>query len=178
VGGGREREDRALFEEAMADVKPLVRPGTPGASRSRRPPRAQARFARAGQREVLEEALHAAAGAHRAAAERAFSRPGVSPATVKRLRRGQYPIQAELDLHGLSLAQARQALHEFLLEARARHLRCVRIIHGKGLRSGPDGPVLGPFVAGALARHDRVAAFVPARVRDGGTGAVYVLFAA
>jgi DNA-nicking Smr family endonuclease len=94
---------------------------------------------------------------------------------LKKLRRGQYRVQAELDLHGLTVAEAKSALRDFLAHALAEHTRCVRIIHGKGLRSGPRGPVLKHAVGGVLRRVAAVLAVVSARDVDGGTGAVYVL---
>jgi DNA-nicking Smr family endonuclease len=104
-------------------------------------------------------------------------RPGVPASVLRELRRGDYPIEAELDLHGMTVTQAKRALHGFLANALARHLGCVRIIHGKGLRSGSDGPVLKTTVNGVLRKTAAVLAYVSARPADGGTGAVYVLLA-
>ncbi len=83
----------------------------------------------------------------------------------------------EIDLHGLTALQAREALRQFLAEAVQRGLGCVRVVHGKGLRSGPRGPVLKHAVNTWLRKVDAVLAFVSAPRRDGGTGAVYVLLA-
>jgi DNA-nicking Smr family endonuclease len=96
---------------------------------------------------------------------------------LRRLRRGHYACREELDLHGLTQAEARSALTRFLAEALAHGHRCVRIIHGKGRGSGGRGPVLKSAVNGWLRRHDVVRAFASAPRRDGGTGAVYVLLA-
>jgi DNA-nicking Smr family endonuclease len=104
-----------------------------------------------------------------------FARPGVADATLRKLRRGQYRVQGELDLHGLTQAQARQQLREFLSAALQGNAHCVRIVHGKGLRSGAKGPVLRQLVNGVLRRTERVLAFASARPVDGGTGALYVL---
>ncbi|HTY49266.1 MAG TPA: Smr/MutS family protein [Steroidobacteraceae bacterium] len=172
MGSRREDEDRALFRQAMRGVRPLPDTGT--AQAPGRGPRPQARFTRAGRREVLDEVVRGRPGTA-PAAEGSFSRPGVAASTLRRLRRGEPRIQAELDLHGLNLAQAQEALREFLLDAHTRQLRCLRIIHGKGLRSGERGPVLRGWVRAALARPDRVVAFVPAPAADGGSGAVHVL---
>ena len=106
-----------------------------------------------------------------------FARPGVQSAVLKKLRRGQYRVQAELDLHGLTVAEAKSALRGFLARALAQHARCVRVIHGKGLRSGHRGPVLKSTVAAVLRRTGAVLAYSSARQVDGGTGAVYVLLA-
>ena len=172
MGDRREQEDRTLFREAMADVKPLARTGTAPGRGSK--PRPEARFTRAGRREALDEVVRGRPGAAPVAGD-SFSRPGVAASTLRRLRRGEPRIQAELDLHGLNLAQAQEALREFLLDAHTRQLRCLRIIHGKGLRSGGRGPVLRGWVLAALARHERVLAFVPAPAAGGGSGAVQVL---
>ena len=107
-----------------------------------------------------------------------FHRPGVGPQVVRRLRRGLYPVDDELDLHGFSESAARQHLAEFIAMNREGGHRCVRIIHGKGYRSGARGPVLKSAVNLWLRRHQDVIAFVSARTIDGGTGAMYVLLRA
>jgi DNA-nicking Smr family endonuclease len=94
---------------------------------------------------------------------------------LRKLRRGQYRVQAELDLHGLTQAEAKVQLHEFLNTALQRNVRCLRIVHGKGLRSGTRGPVLRQLVNDMLRRTAQVLAFASARQIDGGTGALYVL---
>jgi DNA-nicking Smr family endonuclease len=107
-----------------------------------------------------------------------FQRAGVRTQVVRRLRRGLFPIEDELDLHGLSQTAARDQLAEFLAFNRSAGRRCVRIIHGKGYRSGVRGPVLKIAVNLWLRRHLDVMAFTSARAIDGGTGAVYVLLRA
>ncbi|KEZ77028.1 Smr/MutS family protein [Salinisphaera hydrothermalis] len=102
-------------------------------------------------------------------------REGVQHAVIRRLRRGHYRCQAEIDLHGMVVDVARQCLGEFLHEALERGYRCVRVIHGKGLRSGNRGPVLKIKVAGWLRQREEVLAYASARPVDGGTGALYVL---
>jgi DNA-nicking Smr family endonuclease len=98
------------------------------------------------------------------------------PETVlRRLRRGDYRVEAGIDLHGLGLVEARAQLRAFLLAAQARQLRCVRIVHGKGLRSGQRGPVLKQAVDGLLRRAALILAFTSAGMRDGGTGATLAL---
>jgi DNA-nicking Smr family endonuclease len=168
------REDTELFREAVRDVKPL------GHDRHVAPPQRRApraRFTRADRQAVLEESLHGDWGDPLTASgdELAFRRPGVPEYVLRKLRRGQYRVQGELDLHGLTVAQAKQALREFLAAALARHAGCVRIIHGKGLRSGHRGPVLKSAASGVLQRNAAVVAYVSARPVDGGTGALYVL---
>jgi len=94
---------------------------------------------------------------------------------LRRLRRGQFVVQAHLDLHGHTVPQAHVALAEFLREALERGARCVRVVHGKGLGSAHKLPVLKGKVGGWLRRHGDVLAFCPAPPHDGGGGAVYVL---
>jgi DNA-nicking Smr family endonuclease len=109
--------------------------------------------------------------------ELVFHREGVQMSILRKLRRGQYRVQAEIDLHGLTVTEAKEALREFLAHCLNRHIRCVRIIHGKGLRSGHRGPVLKGAVSHVLRRIAPVLAYVSARQVDGGTGALYVLLA-
>jgi DNA-nicking Smr family endonuclease len=173
-----DEHDIALFREATRGVKPLRVPERVTGDAPR--PRARARFARAPHPQVLEEIL----GDVRDEPELApgdptlFARPAVAATTLRRLRRGQYRIQAELDLHGLTAAEATLQLREFLNACLQRHAHCVRIVHGKGLRSGPKGAVLRQLVNSALRRTAQVQAFTSARQVDGGTGALYVLLAA
>jgi len=104
-----------------------------------------------------------------------FQRPGVAPLTMKRLRRGYWATQAELDLHGMTSDEARACLIGFLDECKQLGLRCVRVIHGKGLSSRNREPVLKLKAASWLMQRDEVLAFCQARPVDGGSGAVIVL---
>lgn len=104
-----------------------------------------------------------------------YVRPGLSRQTLRRLRRGDWHIQAELDLHGLTKVEAKHELAEFLHECKRRGGRCIRIIHGKGLRSPNKEPVLKHHVRHWLTQRDEVLAYVSARPADGGGGAVVVL---
>lgn len=104
-----------------------------------------------------------------------FQRSGVAPLTMKRLRRGYWAIQAELDLHGMTSDEARACLIGFLDECKQLGLRCVRVIHGKGLSSRNREPVLKLKAASWLMQRDEVLAFCQARPMDGGSGAVIVL---
>lgn len=104
-----------------------------------------------------------------------FSRPGLQHRQLQKLRRGQLPIGAELDLHGMSAAVARRALIEFIGLSCAAGVRCVRIIHGKGAMNAGKAPVLKNRLNSWLRQHHDVLAFNSATGPDGGTGAVYVL---
>ena len=105
-------------------------------------------------------------------------RPGVQHKLLRKLRRGQLPPDDDIDLHGLTVAEARLRLADFLLHAGGRRLRCVRVIHGKGFSSPGMRPVLKPAVRAWLRQDDRVLAYATALPRDGGGGAVYVLLRA
>jgi len=177
VSDDYDHDDNALFREAMRDVHILrhdlatVRPPKP----SPRP-----RQLEADERRVVDELLAGDLdpGELETGDELAFVRPGVQRRVLRKLRRGQYPVQAELDLHGMTLPVARAALREFINACRTRELRCVRVIHGKGLRSRNRGPVLKGLVDRWLRQLDEVLVFASARPVDGGTGAVYVLLKA
>jgi DNA-nicking Smr family endonuclease len=108
-------------------------------------------------------------------AEQTFVRPGLGTDVLSKLRRGRWSVQGELDLHGLTAEESRDALADFLLEARARGLRCVRVIHGKGLTSPNKEPVLKGKVRKWLAHWDDVLAYCEAPRHAGGGGAVLIL---
>ncbi len=105
----------------------------------------------------------------------AFRRPELPPDVLRKLRRGVWALQGQVDLHGLRTEEARTALGQFLREAQAHGWRCVRVVHGKGLGSPGRIPVIKDKVKRWLVQSDRVLAFVQARGDDGGAGAVIVL---
>ena len=111
-------------------------------------------------------------------AELSFARSGIGPDTLRKLRRGHWVIQSQLDLHGLRTDEAREALAEFLRAVNRRGLRCVRVIHGKGLGSINKEPVLKNKVRNWLTQKEEVIAFCQARPSDGGSGALVVLLKA
>ena len=104
-----------------------------------------------------------------------FTRPGVQRREFTRLRRGRFPIEANLDLHGRTVAEAVTALAGFLEHSRQCGRRCVRIVHGKGFRSPAGRPVMKANVDRWLRTRGEVLAFCSATPPDGGTGALYVL---
>ncbi|MGH8619556.1 MAG: Smr/MutS family protein [Burkholderiales bacterium] len=107
-----------------------------------------------------------------------FLRTGLSTDVLRKLRRGHWRIDNHLDLHGHTVDEARTALTLFLQECRHTGARCVRIVHGKGLRSKGREPVLKGKVAAWLLQRDEVLAYCQARTVDGGGGAVIVLLKA
>lgn len=99
---------------------------------------------------------------------------GNSPDLLKKLRKGQWPVQAYLDLHGMQTDQARASLSDFLRKSRRAQLRHICVIHGKGIHSRQSA-VLPSKVRSWLTQSDSVQAFCPANAHDGGNGALYVL---
>ncbi|MGH8274288.1 MAG: Smr/MutS family protein [Gammaproteobacteria bacterium] len=167
-------EDRRLFRKAVRDAIPLP----PRSAPSRKPPpRPRALQRESDEQRALEESRDDPRHPDEYASEPALAyvAPGVQKRVIRRLRRGQISVEAVLDLHGMTLAEAREEFARFLVNARARDLTCVRIIHGKGFRSGRRGPVLKRAVARWLSDRHEVLAYASARPMDGGTGAVYVL---
>jgi DNA-nicking Smr family endonuclease len=106
-----------------------------------------------------------------------FRRPGIGADVTRKLRQGQWSIQRQLDLHGLRSDEAREALGQFIREAHKHGIRCVRVIHGKGLGSPGKTPVLKSRVHSWLVQKNEVLAFVQAKPADGGAGALVVLLA-
>jgi DNA-nicking Smr family endonuclease len=104
-----------------------------------------------------------------------WRRPELGLDVVRKLRRGVWALQGQLDLHGLRTDEAREQTSQFLREAQLKGWRCVRIVHGKGLGSPGKQPVLKDKVKRWLVQSDRVLAFVQARADEGGVGAVIVL---
>jgi len=104
-----------------------------------------------------------------------FRRPGVGPDVTRKLRKGHWSIQREIDLHGLRRDDAREALSAFIRESHRQGVRCVRVVHGKGLGSPGKNPVLKGKVQSWLVQKQEVLAFVQARAAEGGAGALVVL---
>ena len=106
-----------------------------------------------------------------------YRRPGMGPDVLRKLRRGGWSIQGQLDLHGLRREEAREALSLFIKDAHKTGWRCVRVVHGKGLGSPGKTPVLKGKVQSWLIQKQEVLAFVQARPAEGGAGALVVLLA-
>lgn len=163
------------FGDLVGKVRPLVH-NTIAPQRARTPPRRRPIEPETSATKLTPAApVLLGSDSHDAAAASDYRRPGLQNSVLRKLRRGQYPLQDELDLHGLTVSEAGVRLGDFLSYARGQRLSCVRIIHGKGLSSPGKSPVLKPQVARWLRAHDGVLAFTPARREDGGSGAMYVL---
>ena len=104
-----------------------------------------------------------------------YTAPGLQHNVLKKLRKGQFGLNAEIDLHGLSSNEAKRQLLHFLHDCIENGCRCVHIVHGKGYRSADNHPVLKNNLNLWLRQHKDVQAFCSAPPKDGGTGAVYVL---
>ena len=181
-------DDAQAFRAAVADVKPLAH--TPRADVADKPkPRAPRRKAASPVQDldalmpliaVADDGTASSVGGVAVSGDTAlsFQRAGVRLQEMRKLRRGLYPTEDELDLHGLTQTAARDHLSDFIVASRDAGHRCVRIIHGKGYRSGGRGAVLKSAVDLWLRRHLDVLAFVSAKAIDGGTGALYVLLRA
>jgi len=104
-----------------------------------------------------------------------FIRPGLQHRTMKQLRRGKIPMEDNLDLHGATAIQAKQRVANFIAMSIANNIRAVIIVHGKGMRSANNTPVLKTRVNYWLRDNDNVMGFCPAAPHDGGTGALYVI---
>jgi DNA-nicking Smr family endonuclease len=167
-------EDIELFRASVGDVRPVhddrIAP-------HRRTVSTRPVFRERDEAAVLRELLseHFDAADLETGEELIFMRPGLQLRTLRKLRRGQIVVDAELDLHGMTVPVARNAIAGFLGECQRRRIQCARIIHGKGRGSRHRGPVLKQKVGGWLRQRDEVLAYCSARNYDGGTGAIYVL---
>lgn len=172
----RIEHERQLFTRTVGSVLPLRRP--PSMPLERNPPPAIARQRALDEAAVLHEAISDEFDVESLLETDdtlSFRRSDIGVDVLRKLRRGVWAIQAELDLHGLRRAEARAALADFLRLAVRRRIRCVRVVHGKGLGSPGREPVLKAKVKAWLVQRQEVIAFVQARPADGGHGALVVL---
>ena len=176
-----DEDDAALFRAEMRDVRQAPPHNRVEHPRARPKPVPTQRIE--DERAVLEELSRLAESegdVHFLEVEEdtAFLRPGLPREILRKLRRTHWVIQDHLDLHGHTGDEAAEAAAQFLAEARRRGIRCVRIVHGKGLRSRGREPVLKGRIRRMLMRRDDVLAFVEPRAIHGGGGAVVVLLEA
>jgi DNA-nicking Smr family endonuclease len=172
----REKRERELFATSVGPVAPLRRVPAPPLERPRPPalPRQRALDEAAVLRESISDEFDVETLLETDAAL-SFRRRGVGPEVVRKLRRGVWAIQAQLDLHGHRRDAARERLAAFLRDAARDGLRCVRVVHGKGNGSPGREPVLKGKVRSWLVQKNEVIAFTQARAQDGGHGALLVL---
>lgn len=174
----RERleRERNLFAGSVGEVRPLRDKGHARLARPRPGPQPLQR--QLDERAVLRESLSDEFNVESLLDTDdalSFRRPDVGPDVVRKLRRGHWTIQREIDLHGLRRDEARQQVALFLRDAARQGLRCVRVVHGKGNGSPGREPVLKGKVRSWLVQREEVIAFVQANANEGGAGALVVL---
>ncbi len=172
-------DDLAAFRAAVADARPLPDSGRIQRQRPAPPPRPLQHLA--DERAALHQSLHGQIGLQdrlEGGDEPHYLRAGLASTVLRDLRRGRWVVQDEIDLHGLNRDEARQLLAGFLAEALQQGRRCVRVVHGKGLRSPQKTSILRQLVRGWLAQRDEVLAYCQAKPHDGGEGALMVLLRA
>jgi len=170
-----ERE-RHLFRLSVGDITPLEDPGK--VLLQPPPPEPVPRQRELDEQAALEEALSDEMDVERLLETDeglSFRRRHIGQDVVRRLRRGQWAIQSQIDLHGLRRDEARESLQAFLRLSRRQGHRCVRVVHGKGLGSPGKTPVLKNKVHSWLVQKNQVLAFVQAKPAEGGAGALVVL---
>ncbi len=170
------RREADLFRRSIGEVKPLA-PANKAAAAAV-PPQPIAHQRLADEQAALQESLSDEFTIETLLdtdADLSYARNGIGQDVLRKLRRGHWVIQRQLDLHGMRTDEAREALGAFLREAGKSGLRCVRIVHGKGLGSINKTPVLKNKVRNWLVQKDEVLAFCQARAADGGAGALIVL---
>ena len=174
-GAGRETQEGELFKQAVKDAVPLKPTNRVEPYRNPPPPHPAKR--EEDERAVIEELARLALDGDDVEIEddALFLRPGLPRDILRKLRRTHWVIQDHLDLHGLTGDAAALETARFLAQCKRTGVRCVRIVHGKGLGSRGREPVLKRRIRRLLTRRDEVLAFVEPRAIHGGSGAVVVL---
>ena len=166
--------DISLFRNTVGPVKRVKHDSVLPVRKKPRPVPYQTQ---ADNRKVLDEMMdgHLDPSELETGDELLFKRVGIQHKVFKKLRSGDYSVEAQLDLHGMTVPVAKAALTAFLAECHHKSRKCVRIIHGKGIGSKEGKPVIKNKVNHWLRQRRDVQAFCSARPIDGGTGAIYVL---
>ena len=171
-----DQDDAALFRAAIGSVKPLGEVPAPPAKPRPKPAARMAEKDEIDARSEFQRGLDELALLD-AGDVLSYRRENVPARVFQRLKRGQFSVQDELDLHGATALQAESLIRRFLAEAHDHEFGCVRIIHGKGQRSDREAPVLKNLVDRILRQRADVLAFHSAPPTQGGTGAAVVLLA-
>lgn len=171
-------DDVTIFRDAVKDVTPFAAP--PEISFKLKPKPIPLQFIRDEQQALADSLSDHYIPAHEieTGEELLYLRDGHSPDILRKLRRGHWVIQAKIDLHGLVSDEARLYVSTFISDCKKRGIRCVRIVHGKGLGSRNREPILKHKLRGWLMQKDEVIAYAEAKKQDGGSGAVIVLLKA
>ena len=172
-------DDLAVFRAAVADAKPLPESGRVHHGIKPPPPKPLQHLA--DERAALHESLHGPIALQdrlEGGDEASHLRPGLAQSVLRDLRRGRWVIQDEIDLHGLNRDEARHQLACFLAASLHHGKRCIRVVHGKGLRSPQKISILRQLVRGWLMQRIEVLAYCQALPADGGEGALIVLLRA
>lgn len=171
-------QDKHLFLEAVKNARPLnTEPQHSEKTYPKPVPKQFIRDEKQALRDSLSDDFYPAHELE-SGEELLYLRTGQSPSILNKLRRGFWVIQAQIDLHGLISDEAREYVAEFLSSCKKRNIRCVRIVHGKGLGSRNREPVLKHKLRNWLMQRDEVIAYAQAKPEDGGSGAVIVLLKA
>jgi DNA-nicking Smr family endonuclease len=168
-------DDESLFQQAVKDARPL---NTEPIHSEKTYPKPIAKHFLRDEKQALRDSLsddYIPAHEMESGEELLYLREGQSPNILSKLRRGFWVVQSQIDLHGLISDEAREYVAEFLGSCKKRNIRCVRIVHGKGLGSRNREPVLKHKLRSWLMQRDEVIAYAQAKPEDGGSGAVIVL---
>lgn len=171
-------DERSLFKQAVEGARPIK---TSRVTHPIKKPKPIPRQFIRDERQALADSLsdhYIPAYELESDEELLYLRDGQSPMVLSKLRRGHWVIQKHIDLHGLISDEARAYVSEFISDCKKRGIRCVRIVHGKGLGSRNKEPILRNKVRGWLMQKDEVIAYAQAKQQDGGSGAVIVLLKA
>jgi|TARA_B110000238_G_scaffold37242_1_gene39086 DNA-nicking Smr family endonuclease len=169
-------EDKNLFQEAVKNVKPLkIKSKTIEASASK--PKPIAKKLIEDEKRVLLDSISDDYIYDNIESEDGllYLRHGHSPDILNKLKKGYWVVQGSIDLHGMISQEAKSYIVDYIQECKKRHVRCIRIIHGKGIGSKNKEPVLRNKVKNWLVQKDEVIAYAQAPRYDGGSGAVIVL---
>jgi DNA-nicking Smr family endonuclease len=175
----KRQKEANLFKEFLKDVKPIPQKNIAVLQAEKPPPLPLQKML--DDEQVLIEALSDEWDVERYLETDeglSFRRNGIGQEALRKLRRGLWVVQSQIDLHGYRTDEAREAVTAFVKSCVKRDLRCVRIIHGKGLGSAGKEPVLKEKVKRWLVQKDEVLAFCQAPPRDGGAGALLVILKA
>ena len=171
-------DEKNLFKEAVRNVKPLkIKSKTIEAQSSAPKPKPIANKFLEDEKKVLLDSLSDDYIYEDGMLEDGllFLSPGHSPDIIKKLKKGYWVVQGSIDLHGMVSQEAKSYIVDYIHQCKKKHIRCIRIIHGKGIGSKNKEPVLRNKVKNWLAQKDEVIAYAQAPKHDGGSGAVIVL---